>query len=92
MLTPVLTSVLPPDQSVAPRLRLKLVPHQFGGGRGRQVSERRWAVRLSGRGLSGSQLAGHRLVLDWPLREAAGGEGLPADLPELRPRRRFSAV
>lgn len=47
------------------------------------MSECRWTVRLRGRGLCGSQLAGRRLVLDGPLREAAVWEGLPPDLPQL---------
>lgn len=58
--------------------------HQFGDGRGRHVSQRGGAVGLRGRCLRGPQLAGRRLVLHGPLREAAFGERLPANLPQLR--------
>lgn len=56
------------------------------------MSQCRWAVRLRGRGLRGSQLTEDCLVLDGPLREAAIRERLPADLPQLRAGRRVLFV
>lgn len=48
------------------------------------MSQRRRAVRLCGRSLSGPQLTGRCLVLDGALGEGTLREGLPADLPKLR--------
>jgi len=56
------------------------------------MSQRRWAVRLFGWSLRGTQLAGRRLVLDTPLWEAAVREGLPSDLPQLRAGRHVHFV
>lgn len=56
------------------------------------MSQSRWAVGLCGRGLRASQLAGRRLVLDGPLGEAAVGERLPADLPQLGAGRHVTLV
>lgn len=56
------------------------------------MSQSRWAVCLCGCGLCGPQLARRRLVLDGSLRKAAVWEGLPADLPQLRPSGRILFV